>query len=594
MVFFIYSCLSRCFLAYFCMSIVGFDNRKNIRMKQSLLCIYVLIFFLSIFSGCQHRSEKASEEMCVIEKVVRDNPELAIRLIEEFDPISRDYDELTRMRFELLKIRVRDKNFEVHKDDRQIKSLVHYFERKGNPNDIMAAHYYMGRISRDLGRSQDAMMWFKSAYHAADTAAPDFNKDIFTGIVAQIANTYLHSYNFKEQFKWLKILESYADTTDYSTYKSVATCYVSLGKNDSAGIYYKKALAAAQHALRMTRAKKGAVREAVSFFVEHKDTGVVLQYKDLFLLCKDPEEKTGVADYIYGEYYDFMGNKDSSIYYLRCASMGSRKATAAGAHRYLSGLYRGLGLKDSALHHAEQSFIANDSAVFEEDAHRFLALNRIYDMEAAEEMAQKAKEEAAKHRMFLWLTIGVALGLIGMFVLHDLRKNHRAKCQLKQTVENYEEKLKKAQMAYEILQEVQRNNVNGDGTENVTEGTLSTQKDKNYEAERISLFLLERGNAGQSLSKGLWLELISVLNWFYVDFQGKMKELTKSSPYTDLQCLALTMLDIGGQTTATLLDMSRQNVLRIRSKYRQRLKELGVEETTELKDMLKAYLERQA
>lgn len=559
----------------------------------STACFLMMLSLL--FCGCeQMRLKEVPEEMRVIEEVVLQNPELAVELTEEFEQRSQNYDELTRMRFELLKIRVRDKNYEVQKNDKQIKSLVQYFEGNGTPNDIMAAYYYMGRINRDLGRPQDAMRWFKSAYHIADTADLDFNRDIFTGVVAQIANTYLHSYNFKEQMKWLKIMESYAVSSDYSTYKSMARCYVSLGKNDSAGIYYKKALDAAQHAPQMTKAKKGAIRESVSFFVEHKDTGMVFQYKDLFLECKEVEDKIGVASYIFGEYYDFMGVRDSAIYYLHRASKGKRLATASGANRYLSEIYRHLGLKDSALYYARQSFLVGDSAIFEEENNRFLAMNRIYDMETAEEMVQKAEKKAVNYRMFLWLTIGVALGLIGMLVLRDLRRSRRAKSLLKLTIENYEEKLKKAKMAYEILQEVQRKDVNGEGNGNATERVLNRQKDNNYEAERIALQLQEKAYAGQPLSKDLWLEMISVLERFYVDFQVKMKGLTKSSPHTDMQCLALTMLDIGGQAAATLLGMSRQNVQRIRNKYKQRLKELGVKETPELKDMLEAYLERRA
>lgn len=550
---------------------------------------------LLLFCGCEQiRMKEVPEEMRVIEEVVLQNPELAVKLTEEFEQKSQNYDELTRMRFELLKIRVKDKNFEVQKDDKQIKSIVQYFDKNGTPNDIMAAHYYMGRINRDLGRSQDAMKWFKSAYHIADTAALDSNNDIFIGIAAQIANTYLHSYNFKEQMKWLKIMENYAVSSDYSTFKSMARCYVSLGKNDSAGIYYKKALDAAQHASQMTKAKKGSIREAVSFFVEHKDTGMVLQYKDLFLACKEVDDKTGVANFIFGEYYDFMGVQDSAIYYLRSASKGERLATASGASCYLSEIYRNLSLNDSALYYARQSFLVGDSAIFEEENNRFLAINRIYDIETAEDMVQKAEKEAANYRMFLWLTIGVALGLTGMLVLRDLRKSHRVKSQLKQTIDSYEEKLKRARMAYEILQEVQQKDVSGDGNGDVTDGALNRQNDNNYEAERISLLLREKGDAGQPISKDLWLELISVLERLYVDFQGKMKGLTKSSPHTDIQCLALSMLDISGQAAAILLGMSRQNVQRIRNKYKQKLKELGVKETPELKDMLEAYLERQA
>ena len=98
---------------------------------------------------------------------------------------------------------------------------------------------------------------------------------------------------------------------------------------------------------------------------------------------------------------------------------------------------------------------------------------------------------------------------------------------------------------------------------------------------------------GSTPDKELWGELLRYLCdtplYKFVEIEKIFPRLSEANK----NYLALVLVGIDGQAAATLLGTSRQNVLRIRNKYKQKLKELGVEETSELKDMLESYLERQ-
>ena len=83
-------------------------------------------------------------------------------------------------------------------------------------------------------------------------------------------------------------------------------------------------------------------------------------------------------------------------------------------------------------------------------------------------------------------------------------------------------------------------------------------------------------NKGKIPDEALWNQLLECL---CVDDSRDFDKIKDAFPrLSDINkhYLALVLVGIDGQSAATLLETSRQNVLRIRNKYKRKLQELGV------------------
>ena len=62
--------------------------------------------------------------------------------------------EYTRMKYDLLSVRIRDKNDMLPSSVDSIKKIAHYMEQHGTGRDIMRAYYYLGSIYEELRLSR--------------------------------------------------------------------------------------------------------------------------------------------------------------------------------------------------------------------------------------------------------------------------------------------------------------------------------------------------------------------------------------------------------------------------------------------------------
>lgn len=87
---------------------------------------FPFLFYLAVLVSCIVFScRKGTEdlpEFVTVERIVNGNPGLAIHLLAEMEPRAKSFDEATRMRYELLKIRAHDKNYEPLRSDSVILS----------------------------------------------------------------------------------------------------------------------------------------------------------------------------------------------------------------------------------------------------------------------------------------------------------------------------------------------------------------------------------------------------------------------------------------------------------------------------------------
>ena len=77
-----------------------------------------------------------------------------------------------------------------------VDSLVSYFDRHGNANEKMMAHYLKGRVHHDMGESPIALECYQKAIEMADTTKKDCDLRTLAAIygkwqICSTCNTYL-------------------------------------------------------------------------------------------------------------------------------------------------------------------------------------------------------------------------------------------------------------------------------------------------------------------------------------------------------------------------------------------------------------------
>lgn len=542
-----------------------------------------IILTLSVpFNGCDRfNTGEVPEEMHVIEEVVLRNPELAVQLTEEFEPKARKYNELTRMRFELLKIRVRDKSIIPQTSDEMAKKLVEYFEDNGTSNDKMSACYYLGGYYRDNVQPDSAIMWYKKAYALADTTAADFNYDIYSGIIHQIAGHF--RYDYQEYFRWLHKINVNKEVRLYAHYKALAWGYRALHRDSLATHYYNLCREALEKDTINSIEKKHYINGMMGYFIGRNDTQNVMKLVPLFRQSYY-ETDDRIPELILGNYYAFINQNDSAIYYLReVVEKGTRDVTIQGAYEYLFRLYLEEGNEKEAIRCAEQSMRYRDSSLIQESHGRFLMANRFYDINLAE---KRLRDAELKLKRGVFVTLGISIIACACMFLYSVqqRKNQKAArreiAKQRQEVYSLQRVCDTVRTEYTSLREEMERREKSDQAR-IQERTMLTYK------------LNQLVYKGSTPDKELWGELLRYLCdtplYKFVEIEKIFPRLSEANK----NYLALVLVGIDGQAAATLLGTSRQNVLRIRNKYKQKLKELGVEETSELKDMLESYLERQ-
>lgn len=103
--------------------------------------LLVFILLLSLFSCGESRMQKTMERIRTVSDF---DTKAAARMMDSISVEVKSGTEYTRMRYDLLKIRIDDKNDVKPMSDKMIAYLVKYFEENGNNTDRQEAYFYAG------------------------------------------------------------------------------------------------------------------------------------------------------------------------------------------------------------------------------------------------------------------------------------------------------------------------------------------------------------------------------------------------------------------------------------------------------------------
>ena len=232
---------------------------------KHLLLIIVAVVCIAVVAGCADNS-RLRDEIDRAGRLADTCPDSAIALLDSLSPAIDQADRATRMRYDLMLIKSRDKAYIEHRNDSMIAPVVEYFTGHSDPDLTPLALYYAGRVYSDLGDAPRALDYFQKAVNAiGDDTIKHYG--LYKVCHSQIAELFMHQHLFNYALNSaIKAVDLSSPETLHWDYEMIACIYYEIGTIDSSLTYYKRAY---DSALKNNPAGISRVKQQMASFFYH-------------------------------------------------------------------------------------------------------------------------------------------------------------------------------------------------------------------------------------------------------------------------------------------------------------------------------------
>ncbi len=320
--------------------------------------------------------------------------------------------------------------------DSLLLEATKYYDRHGNANQQMRAHYLLGCAYRDMDEAPAALQSYQNAADRADTLSSDCDYHRLMSVYGQMAELF-HAQNLPSEelriaLAYGKLALQIKDTLGYiRNLELMNKAYYLM--HDSARMYqvleeaqrlylahgYTEEAASINGAMAYRQLQNGNIEEAgrlLSIF--EKESG---------LFDKD-NNITGGRDYYYytrGLYYQKKEKpSEAEHYYRKLLSKGQNLL----GYKALMSLYCHNFNIDSVKKYAYLYEIAMDTYQDNMQTDALLNVSKLYDYQRLKEKAEKEEEQSRQAKRHLWASItvtGIIIILICLYILYYKKRKHK-------------------------------------------------------------------------------------------------------------------------------------------------------------------------
>lgn len=301
---------------------------------KSVICLFMVGLFLSVFMCCQPRVTRLNE-LNRAESMMEECPDSVLKILEEIkDPEKLNEEESAT--YCLLLTQARDKNYVHHTSDSIINIAVKYFINQKNPYRKAQVFFYSGRVNHELNQPEKAAEnYLKAVPYAQETK----EYKMLTLIYNSLGNLYRQqTWSEKALEANLKAIEycKLSNDTINLPYivRNMGRTFMYASDVDSTEFYYKQALRDAVE-YRNKLAELSVLNDLAILYRQmgQYQKGIEVM-KRLFVLN---DEGVNGASYslTLGSLYLLVNELDSAEIYLRVAEKGNDIFTRVAACQYL-------------------------------------------------------------------------------------------------------------------------------------------------------------------------------------------------------------------------------------------------------------------
>ena len=400
--------------------------------KSVITCLILLSLLLPM--ACGHKNKALTQQLDRADSLLRVNPDSALKLLSPLShspslsspplgEVGRGLGMKSRMRYQLLLADALNKTDRPMPSDTVMQEVVDYYDRHGNANERMRAHYLLGRVYHDMGESPQALECYQHAAEQADTTSADCDLHVLHLIYGQMADLYYYQYLPDDEMQALKNCERIAwkehdSLPALKAYELRFRPYYQKNDTDSILYYLNKSF--------QRYRKYGYYQEAANvlgmrlsiFLDQHQlnkasiDRRIFRGESGLFDSSGDILRGREIRYYDEGRYQLGIGHQDSAIYWFnRVLSYGYTEAGYKG----LLDLYKQKKIPDSIAKYAELFAKANDDSYLENSMELVSKQTELYNYERNRRLAEQTTyqlEISRNHNIILGFLIVIIGGLL--------------------------------------------------------------------------------------------------------------------------------------------------------------------------------------
>lgn len=273
------------------------------------------LFFLTLllFVLACGKHNKTLDKLEHIKTVGDKNPKLALAMLDSLTHTVREEDEYTQMKYDLLSIRLHDKNYDVATSDKDIKRVVEYFEARGTDVEKQEAYFYAGSVYRDLMDSPRALEYFLKSTNTNRSEIVDTN--LLCNAYSNISQIYLiisdYEHAISTSLKEMQLCQQLNDSS-MAALNHITWCYNKMDSTEAAEQYSAQLLDLCQSTDNEDPIKLNALYDLLMVYCQNNDTTHALK---AYNLIQEYNNKKNIPfnSYEKGLYFYTFGSKDSAM-----------------------------------------------------------------------------------------------------------------------------------------------------------------------------------------------------------------------------------------------------------------------------------------
>ena len=385
--------------------------------------------------------------------------------------------------------------------DSLLLEATRYYDRHGDANQQLRAHYLLGCAYRDMGEAPAALQSYQDAIDRADTTAADCDYKQLCRVYAQMAQIFYEQGLYREQLVYQQQTAKYAwkgkDTlAALMSYEQESQAYRNMNMPDSllyicehvSQLYRKYGYT--HYAARALFHSFSTLIHCQEFDKARKNMQIYESKSELFDSLGNIQRGREIYYWIRGLYYLHTNTLDSAEYYFRKElrdgkDYNNQNAGALG----LTEMYKGIHQHDSALKYSLYAYAMNDSLIGKRTAKEVERIQAMYNYTRHQEIAHQEQKKANQRTIVIWICVGIII-VICLLTYIIIRELARKK---KEAEQKYLQSQSVIEQAQSDIAKLRKN-------EEANRELISEKEQIIREQETIMKSLLRRDSNSQSLA----------------------------------------------------------------------------------------------
>ncbi len=327
-----------------------------------------------------------------------------------------------------------------------VDSLARFFDRHGNANERMMAHYLQGRVHHDMGEAPIALECYQKATEVADTSSNDSSTlHTLAAIYGQMADLFHLQYLPNDEMDAIMMAEHFAWKNNDTL--SALIAYVLRSRP----LYMQNemdSVMAIERNARKLYLRHGYPERAgeviigtINILMDHGQYDEARKYMRIYeresgRFDDNGDIKVGSTYYYYekGRYYLAFNETDSA---LSCFYKMRDRYHEESRFKGLMSAYERKRIPDSIAKYAKLFAKANDSSYLHVNQERVHQVSAIYNYSHQRQIAEQQTTKLERTKVHIFVLIAAFIAIISSAVIYNINRKRKLEERVNSVTRNY-------------------------------------------------------------------------------------------------------------------------------------------------------------